>query len=871
MNETGLKPALPEKGIAPPPAAGVPPLSVTDISKSYGVVRALQPASFELVRGEVHALVGENGSGKSTAVGIISGTVRPDSGTVTIGGHTCTHHTSQESQRAGALTVFQDGSVLTDLSVAQNLYLGTPEAQRPSYRGVQSWATKRLAEFGLHRLNAGASAETLSPAERQLLEIVRALMARPTVLLLDEATSALDPAGVDVALDLMRKAAQEGCAVLFVTHRLSEVFRVADRISVLRDGVWQGTRAADSIDTAGLVEMMAGTSVDVEFPDRARPEEIGEVVLMARELSGPGYGPVEVAVRRGEIVGIAGADGNGQLELLRGLGAVDPLSGRLEAKGAPIASSFDALNAGVGFLSSDRRRESLFPSLAIRENLVVGVLGKLSRLGVVSWSQEKAQVRDSISRFGIRLGSPEDPIPSLSGGNQQKVALGRVLATEPEVLLIDEPTQGVDVRSRIDIYHMLRDSARRGLAVALVSSDASELAGLCDRILVVSRGVIVDELPGDTATEERIVHAFAGAERTERDAEKEAGTPVPLARARRFGHVYQDAVRLLLLVVMLVALALYAQSRNSTFLTTPSLYNVLLLALPLAAVAAAQFVAMFTGGIDVSVGATMGVTVALLSFVVQSSGLIDGLLVSVAVAIGVGLAVGIVNATIVERIHISPVIATIATLGILQGVGLLLRPKAAGSISASLTNGLTKQAWIFPIALLVVAAFFVASDVVLRSSGWGLRLRAVGLNPQFASRLGVNAALLRQLSYVGCAVLAALAGVLLAGQVGVGDSTVGGQYTLLSIAAPILGGASLLGGRGTFVGCLLGAVLLAMAQTLPTVLSLSDGASFLLTGGLTLIALLIYTRGASAAVRAYGRTALRKLSLRQGSTPARPA
>jgi ribose/xylose/arabinose/galactoside ABC-type transport system permease subunit/ABC-type multidrug transport system ATPase subunit len=685
--------------------------------------------------------------------------------------------------------------------------------------------------------------------------------------LLDEATSALDPAGEDVALEMMRAAADGGCAVLFVTHRLSEVFRVADRISVLRDGVWRGTRATGEVDAARLVELMAGTSVDVEFPKRAAPEEIGDAVLNARQLKGPGYGPVDVTLRRGEILGIAGADDNGQLQLLRGLAAIDVPDGQLEVKGGLVTSFHDAGSAGVAFLSGDRRTESLFPSLSIRENLTVGVLGKLSRFGVISWQGERAQVRQTIDKFGIRLGSAEDPITSLSGGNQQKVALGRVLATEPDVLLIDEATQGVDVRSRIDIYHMLRDSAERGLAVALVSSDASELAGLCDRIIVASRGVIVAELAGEASTEERIVHAFAGAERAREAAEEKEAMRVPAARVRRFVHAHLDAARLMLLVAMLLALGLYAQSRNSTFLTTASLYNVLLTALPLAVVAAAEFVVMFAGGIDVSVGATMGLTVALMSFVVSSGGLAQGLVVSIALAIGIGLVVGIANATLVERVRISPVIATIAMLGIVSGVGLILRPTAAGTISSSLTRALTKQAWIFPVALLIVAGLFVVADVALRSSGRGLRLRAVGLSPQFSYRLGVNAPLQRQISYMCCAILAALAGVVLAGQVGTGDSTVGSQYTLLAIAAPILGGASLLGGRGTFIGCLLGAVLLATAQDLPTVLSLGDGASFLLTGVLTLLALLIYTRGTSAAVRTYARTVWHKFALRQASAP----
>jgi ribose transport system ATP-binding protein len=255
----------------------------------------------------------------------------------------------------------------------------------------------------------------------------------------------------------------------------------------------------------------------------------------------------------------------------------------------------------------------------------------------------------------------------------------------------------------------------------------------------------------------------------------------------------------------------------------------------------------------------MGVTVAVLSFAITSSGAVTGILLSVLIAVGVGIVIGAVNAIIVERIRISPVIATIATLGVLQGVGLLVRPQAAGIISVNLTNALTKQIGPFPAPILVVAGLFVVADVALTRTGRGLRLRAVGLNPLFAYRLGENAPRLRQVAYIGCAVLAALAGVLLAAQVGVGDSTVGNQYTLLAVAAPILGGASLLGGRGSFIGCLVGAVLLATSLALPTVLALSDGTSFVLAGALTLLALLIYTQSAWRVMARWTRLARVKL------------
>ncbi len=843
------------------PAAG-PALRAVDISKRYGVVRALESVTLELRRGEVHALVGENGSGKSTLVGIASGTVTPDTGTIEIGGAACRRPTPWESQRNGALTVFQDGSVIPGLSIAQNLFLGTPPAARPPYREVIRWAGERLEAFGLGRMAPGLQAGRLSAADRQLLEMVRAMMARPAVLLLDEATSALDAAGVDVALELMRDAGADGCAVLLVTHRLSEVFRIADRISVLRDGRYRGTYDPASIDQAALVELMAGRSVDVEFP--ARTGQAGEVILEARALSGGEYGPIDLQLRRGEILGIAGADGNGQLQLLEGLAAMDDPGGALAVDGRPIASFDRAWSAGVAYLSSDRRNASLHQTLPIRENLVLGVLGKLSRGGVVTRRREERQVQESIERYGVRLGSPEEPMTSLSGGNQQKVALGKVLETHPRVLLCDEPTQGVDVRSRLDIYRMLRQSAEAGLAVAVVSSDAAELAGLCDRVIVLSRGQIVAELDGEHASETRIVHAFTGHE-TGPEREVAAGqvSSGPSSRRTRLREAvgrHPDGARLGLLAIVLVLLSAYVQSQQSSFLTTAGIYNLLLLASPLAAIAAAQFVVMFIGGIDISVGATMSVTVCLLSYWVQSGSTVVALLLALAVGIGVGTLIGIGNSTLIERLHVSPVIATIATLGLLQGVGLTLRPTPGGVIDAGLTELLTRQIWVFPLPLLVLCVLFLIADWRLRSTGTGLRLRAVGLDARFAYRLGVDAPRLRRLSYVLCAALAGVAGVVLAGQVGVGDPTVGDQYVLLAIAAPIVGGASLLGGRGTFFGCALGSVLLALGLTLPTTLSLGEGWNFILTGGLTLLALAIYTRGVGGAVRSRARALTQRLT-----------
>jgi ribose transport system ATP-binding protein len=825
-------------------------LDARGLSKRYGAVQALQEVSLQLAPGEIHALVGENGSGKSTLVGIVSGTVRRDEGELEIGGVTADGARPLESQRLGAVTVFQDGSLIGELTVAQNLYLGSARAQRPPYSQIRHWAEGLLREYGFE-VDVDLPAAELPPGDRQLVEIIRAVAGTPRVLILDEATSALDARGVDIVLDLMRKVAARGSAVLFVTHRLSEVMRVAQMVTVLRDGRFQGTHPAAAVTPHKLVELMAGTRVDMEFPDRMIHPDSGEVLLTARGLAGSGFGPVNVDLRAGQIVGVAGADGNGQLPLLKGLASLGDTTGTTQVGERRIRSYQQAIESGVVYLSSDRRNESLFGGLTIADNLGIGVLDQLSEAGIMRTRRERAFVQSAIERYRIRVGHPGQLPTELSGGNQQKVALSRVLAMEPTVVLIDEPTQGVDVRSRMDIYRFLRAIAETGSAVVVVSSDASELAGLCDRILVMSRGKVTAELPGRAADEEKIVAAFAvdhelsadpavvasSSDATVEDlvTQPHAGKRQPWYRKR----LSSEGLRLVALVGVMTLLALFAQSKNDTFLSTLSVYNVLLVALPLVAVAAAEFLVLLVGGIDVSVGATMTLAIVLMSFWATEGGPGKVLLVGLAVALVCGALIGGVNAFLIEKVGLSAVIATIATLGIASGLALVLRPTADGLISPELgTLLMNNRVGPVPVSLIALLVVLVVLDTVFRRTGVGLRLRAVGLNGEYARRLGIAAVRVRVASYVACAATAGLAGVLLAAQVGIGDPNAGNSFTLLAIAAPVLGGAVLSGGHGSLVGAAVGAFILVISQSLVTVLGLSDGTSFLFAGGLTLVALM---------------------------------
>lgn len=819
-------------------------LEAVGLSKQYGPVMALKEMSLTVQAGEIRALVGENGSGKSTFVGIVSGTVLPTTGTVTVSDRRLHKHLPVESQNAGVFTVFQDGSLLNELTVAQNLYIGTPQGQRPKFNEVFQWARARLADYDLE-LNPLMKVAQLAPGDRQLLEIVRAVMARPRVLLLDESTSALDAAGVDRVLELMRVAADQGAGVLFVTHRLSEVFRVADTVSILRDGSFIDTLVASETSPAEIVDLMAGVKISMEFPDRRELDPAAAVVLTADRIGGDRFGPVGLELRRGEILGIAGADGNGQAQLLRGLAGLGLGSGDLRVGDKPIKNYQQATANHVVFLSGDRKQESLFQSLTIQENLTAGVLGRISTAGFTRFGAERGFVREQIEKFGIRLGSPSHLPSSLSGGNQQKIAISRALATEPQVFLVDEPTQGVDVRSRMDIYRMLRACADAGNAVVIVSSDASELAGVADRIVVMSRGQIIDELPGIGSSETSIVKAFAVESRAHDDGEVlstklmkiEASGDSKVPRWLRNG----ETIRLGILALFIVLIGAFAASVNPSFLTEIGLKNILVIATPLAAVAVAQYFVLLVGGIDVSVGATMSLSVVVISFVVQSGGVFQSILLAFLASLACGLLVGLVNAWLVEKMRLSAVIATIATLGIVSGIALALRPTPKGMIGFETMSALTAAVGILPIPLLFIVLIAVAGDLLLRRTGMGMRVRAVGMNGLYADRLGIRSNLVRGGAYVLCGLLASLAGVFLAGQVGIGDATVGDTYTLLAIAAPVIGGASLLGGRGTLVGVILGSLLLGLAMTLSVVLRISQGANLVFIGVVTLIAMASYS------------------------------
>jgi ribose transport system ATP-binding protein len=488
-------------------------LRARGLSKAFGAVQALSDVSVDCRAGEIHALVGENGSGKSTLLGIASGFRAPDEGIVEIGGTRLDRHSPAAARRLGLGIAYQDYSHVLGLSVAENVYLAAPADERPSYARMQSWAEETLARFKVD-VPVAAITGALSLAERQLLEVAKALLTRPKVLLLDEPTTALGPDAVEQLHSLVLEQAKAGVGIVYVSHRLPEVLAVADRVTVLRDGVGQGTFDAASVDEDAIVALMIGRPLKVAFPERRALPEDAEVVLAVSGLQGERFGPVDLEVRKGEILGIAGAEGNGQVPFLRALAGAEPATGTATCGGSRIDRRTPAgsLRGGVVLLSGDRKGEALFPVMSVRANATIQILRRLARLGVVRRSRERQAMAELVGRLRVRMASPEQPVASLSGGNQQKVSLiSSFLRGDVKVILAEEPTQGVDVGARFDIYEALRAKSEEGVAALVKSSDPLELSGLCDRVVVMSRGRIVEEIPRHELGERRIVEAIVGA------------------------------------------------------------------------------------------------------------------------------------------------------------------------------------------------------------------------------------------------------------------------------------------------------------------------------------------------------------------------
>jgi rhamnose transport system ATP-binding protein len=490
-------------------------LELTHAAKSFGAVQALIDGSVMLRGGEVHALLGENGAGKSTLVKILAGVHQPDSGTLTVNGKEVALHGPAAARAAGIAVIYQEPTLFPDLTVAENMFIGRQPlrgGRRINRRAMQDEAAAVFKRLGVP-LDPARIARGLSIADQQVVEIGKALSVNANVIVMDEPTAALSATEVERLFEVIRTLKSHGAAVLFISHRLEEVFAICQTVTVMRDGRHVLTSDLAGLTANDLVRAMVGREL-AERPPEAAGAEPGEPMLTVERLTREGiFTDISFTVRAGEIVALAGLVGSGRSEVARAVFGIDRYdAGQVTVKGRRLkkASPTSAMAAGIGFVPEDRRQQGLVMDMSVQQNVALASLGNLERGGLIRASAERAMAADWAARLKIKYGRLTDPVAMLSGGNQQKVVLAKWLGRKPAVLIVDEPTRGIDVGTKAEVHHLLTELAKSGVAVLMISSELPEVLGVADRILVMREGRIAAEFSHADASEETIMAAAMG-------------------------------------------------------------------------------------------------------------------------------------------------------------------------------------------------------------------------------------------------------------------------------------------------------------------------------------------------------------------------
>jgi ABC-type sugar transport system ATPase subunit/ribose/xylose/arabinose/galactoside ABC-type transport system permease subunit len=786
-------------------------------SKVFGGTIALRNVSFSLCSGEVLALLGENGAGKSTCVKLLAGLYRPSLGALLLDGQPVEFESPATAQRAGVAVMHQHPGLFPDLTVAENIFMGhMPHAGHGIDRGLMSnRAVQILSSLGFDcdpekRLNE------LRTSEQQLVEVARALSLKARVIIMDEPTAALSQREVTRLFAVVSDLKARGAAILFVGHRMDEIYRLADRIAVLRDGALVGLEKREDLPRDTAIKWMVGRELSALYPVSRATK--GDAVLEVRDLSRDGeFEHIDLTVHAGEIVGLGGLVGSGRTEIARTLfGVTRPTAGSILIKGKPASfqGPRDAMAAGVAYVSEDRLGQSLVTEFSILANAALTILDRVVRFGLFSREMTLEYATPHLARLKLRYASYDQPVSTLSGGNQQKVVLAKWLATQPKILILDEPTQGVDVQAKAEVHAMIADLARQDMAILLISSEMPELIGMCDRIAVLHEGRKTAEFLRAKATQEAVLKAAAD----------DAGGPkLRVAEAGEAPHERPDrgstaAIvglrRELGLVAAMAAVIAPVALVNPRILSPANVTTVAMDAALLMIVTLAQMLVLLTRNIDLSLAAIIGLSAygsALAVHAHPQLGIAFGLIVAVAI----GLSCGALNGAVVTYGRVPAIVVTLGTLSIYRGVVSLW----AGGKQISADQ--VPQAWLdmtsgrlLGVPLVVFLGLGVVSlgSVLLNRTVFGRELFAIGSNPAGAALIGIptHRRILSAFALAGA--LTGLTGALWASRYATIDARVAYGYELSVIAAAVVGGVAIRGGTGTVLGATFGALTLLVIR-----------------------------------------------------------
>ena len=489
-------------------------IEMKGINKAFGGNPVLRDAGFELADGEIHALMGENGAGKSTLMKILTGVYTRDAGTVIVDGREVTYRNPQEAEKAGIVFIHQELNVLFDLTVEENMFLGKEIHGKFGIcdsKAMRAEVKRILDVLGVD-IDPGRKMNTLSVGQQQMIEIAKALMVEAKVIIMDEPTAALTQSETKVLIEVVRSLKAKGVSIVYISHRMEEIFELCDRITILRDGQYVGVRNIPETNMAEIVKMMIGREIGERYPERHVTP--GDVIFEVKHLTCPGiFEDVNFSVRAGEVLGVAGLMGAGRTEIMQSIfGNMPNVTGTILIEGKEVSNKTpgDAMKNGIGFITEDRKVEGLMLEESIMKNISVANLKKISSGGVLNASAEQEMVKKGIDELKIRCTGPKHLCGELSGGNQQKVVFAKWIFTDPKVLILDEPTRGVDIGAKKEIYTIINDLAAKGVAIIMVSSELPEVLGMSDRVMVVHEGHIGGFIDREKANQENIMTLATG-------------------------------------------------------------------------------------------------------------------------------------------------------------------------------------------------------------------------------------------------------------------------------------------------------------------------------------------------------------------------
>jgi len=809
-------------------------LFLSRIDKRFGGIPALRSAWLDVRPGEIHGLVGENGAGKSTLINIATGLLRPDAGEIRLDRAPITISSPRHAAALGIAVVHQEADLFPQLSIAENMLLRRGLAR---FAGCVDWpATYREAERFIGAMgesfNVREPAATLPVARRMMAEIATAVSEKARILFLDEPTSALTLKEIENLFRQIRQLREAGVGVVYVSHRLDEVLQISDRITVLRDGETVDTRPAADLTMEQVVAAMIGR--DLEHMFAKRTVALGDVRLSVRDAGDTrgAFQGVSLDVRAGEILGLYGFVGAGRSEFGQALFGLRPLrSGhiRLDGKPANLRSPRAAVQAGLAYLPEDRLVQGVFRNHPVRTNATIAALRRLSRLGWIPARPERDLTARIMAEMDIRAKSPEQPLATLSGGNQQKVVFGRWRSISPRVLILDEPTRGVDVAAKAEIHKLICDMAAKGTAILLISSELPEIMAMSDRVVTLSEGRLTGTFAPDTHDERAV--AAAAVPRAVDDSTR------PVQKPPNLFHRVLHMRELALLIFIGALSGAMAGAKPDEFATLDNFFGILASAAIPAIMAQGVMLVICSGGIDISIGSMMGLVCACAAMAAKA-GAPPLACLGLAVALGCCLSMLNGGTALLARIH--PIIVTLAGISIFRGVMLVATggrevvnlPLAYRALADGRFLGIPKTCcYVILITALV--------HVLLRYSLWGRRVLALGNSESAARLIGLSKTRLTLFVFAVSGALVGLAAVLHAGYYGKVQSNTGEGMELQAIAAAVIGGTNILGGRGSAIGTLLGAFLVALLYNIQILANVSTYWLGLFMGALILVAVVL--------------------------------